>query len=239
MRNGWIKLHRRLLDNPICCKDADYLAVWIYLLLEATHQPRDKLFDGKRITLRPGQLITGRKVIASALNIGESKVRRILQAFENDQQIDRLRGAKGSLISVLSWDNYQENDQQNDQQVTSKRPASDQQVTTLQEYKEGKEYQENTASDFSSEFETIWRQYPRKQGKKTALAAYIKARQQGTSFEDVKRGVDAYRDYIRGRKVPEKFIKQGGTFFSQAAWEDDWSGSGAEPEKGGVLDGIL
>ena len=30
---GWIKLHRKMLDNPIVCKDSDYLAVWIYLLL--------------------------------------------------------------------------------------------------------------------------------------------------------------------------------------------------------------
>ena len=239
MREGWLKLHRRVLDNPICCKDGDHLAVWIYLLCEATHRPRDKLFDGKRITLQPGQLITGRKVIAAALSISESKVKRILQAFESDQQIDRQRGAKGSLISVLSWDNYQGSDQQSDQQVTSKRPASDQQVTTLQEYKEGKEYQENNESDFISEFNIIWGSYPRKQGRKSALAAYTKARQQGASFDEVKRGVDAYRDYIKAKKVPEKFIKQGGTFFSQAAWEDDWIGPGTDPEKGGVLDGIL
>ena len=37
MEQGWIKLHRELLDNPVVTKDNDYLAVWIYLLLEATH----------------------------------------------------------------------------------------------------------------------------------------------------------------------------------------------------------
>ena len=41
---GWIKLHRKTLDNPIITKDSDYLAVWIYLLLNATHKEYDVLF---------------------------------------------------------------------------------------------------------------------------------------------------------------------------------------------------
>ena len=30
---GWIKIHRKMLENPIICKDSDYLSIWIYLLL--------------------------------------------------------------------------------------------------------------------------------------------------------------------------------------------------------------
>jgi hypothetical protein len=50
---GWIKLHRKMLDNPIVNKDCEYLAVWIYLLLNATHKEYDVIFEGKRITLQP------------------------------------------------------------------------------------------------------------------------------------------------------------------------------------------
>ena len=64
MNNGFIKLHRKILENPIIMKDADYLALWIYLLLEAIHKENDKIFKGKRITLKAGQLITGRNVIS-------------------------------------------------------------------------------------------------------------------------------------------------------------------------------
>ena len=58
--DGWVKIHRKILDNPIVCKDSDYLAVWVYLLLNATHQEYDTLFKGKRMTLQKGQLITGK-----------------------------------------------------------------------------------------------------------------------------------------------------------------------------------
>lgn len=128
--NGWIKLHRKLLDNPVVMKDSDYLAVWIYLLLNASHTEYPVLFGGKKISLKAGQLITGRKSIASTLGISESKVRRILDLFEIDQQIDRQRSNKNSLVSILNWDKYQIFDQQIDQQATNNRPTSDQQPTT-------------------------------------------------------------------------------------------------------------
>ena len=118
------------MDNPVVMKDSDHLAVWIYLLLNATHKEYPAIFKGEKITLKPGQLLTGRKSIAEKLAIQESKVKRILTSFENDQQIDRQRGNKNSLISIVRWSEYQECDQQNDQQMTNKRPTSDQQVTT-------------------------------------------------------------------------------------------------------------
>lgn len=132
--NGWIKLHRKLLDNPIIMKDAEHLAVWMYLLLNATHAEYPALFKGQKIMLQPGQLITGRKSIADKLVINESKVRRILDCFESDQQIDRQRSNKNTLISLKNWDKYQILDQQ----MTNKRPTSDQQVTTNKNIKNNK-----------------------------------------------------------------------------------------------------
>lgn len=137
-KNGWIKLHRKMLDNPIIMKDAAHLAVWMYLLLNATHAEYPVLFKGKKIMLQPGQLITGRKVIADTLSVDESKVRRIMDAFESDQQIDRQRSNKNTLVSLKNWDKYQIFDQQNDQQMTNERPTSDQQVTTNKNEKNNK-----------------------------------------------------------------------------------------------------
>lgn len=193
MQNGWIKLHRCLLRNPIVMKDADYLALWTYILLNATHKEYPKLFKGKKIMLQPGQLITGRKVLAAALKISESKVRRILNEFESDQQIDRQRSNKNTLITVLNWDLYQSDDQQVNQQATNKRPTSDQQVTTLQEYKEYKNVKkENTntsteADEIDEAFDKIYDIYPKKVGKTKAKARH--------------------RQWLKGRKVNGKTVK--------------------------------
>ena len=122
MVNGWIKIHRKILDNRVVCKDADHMAVWMYLLLNASHNAHSQLYGGKTVELRPGQLITGRRVIGERLNINEIKVKRILKLFQENGQIS-IEGAKaGSLISILAWKEYQServfdqiNDQQNDQ----------------------------------------------------------------------------------------------------------------------------
>ena len=133
-KNGWIKVHRKMLDNPVVFKDPDHLAVWMYLLLEATHQDYPKMFGGNKVILKPGQLITGRKVISEKTGVEESKVKRILKLFKSEQQIDQQAERYGSLISILSWNEYQNCDQQTDQQVTNECPTSDQRVTTLQEH---------------------------------------------------------------------------------------------------------
>lgn len=127
---GWIKLYRKLLDNPIITKDSDYLSVWIYLLLNATHKEYDTLFKGQRITLQKGQLITGRKIIAKKLKVDESKVQRILKSLENEQQIEQQNGNQNRLITILSWDKYQQDEQQIEQRLNNDCTTSEQQVNT-------------------------------------------------------------------------------------------------------------
>lgn len=113
---GWIKLHRKMLDNPIVMKDADHLAVWVYLLLHATHKEYPAIFRGKKIVLQPGELITGRKSIAEHLMISDSKVTRVLELLESEHQIEQQTGNKNRLISIVNWDFYQETEQQSEQQ---------------------------------------------------------------------------------------------------------------------------
>ncbi len=157
MNNGWIKTYRKTLDNPIVCKDADHLAVWMYLLWEATHSDHDSLFNGKRITLQPGQLITGRKTIAKKFNISESKVQRILKLFESEQQIEQQGGNKNRLVTVLNWEQYQQSEQQTEQQLNNNRTTSEQQVNTyknerMKEWKKKEDVEANAS--FSSDKRT-------------------------------------------------------------------------------------
>lgn len=135
---GWIKLHRKLLDNPVTMKDTDHLAVWIYLLLNASHNGHPALFKGEKIMLKPGQLITGRKSIALALHIDESKVERILKSLKSEQQIEQQTSSKNRLISITNWEFYQQSEQQIEQQVNNKRTTSEQQVNTNKNIKNDK-----------------------------------------------------------------------------------------------------
>src|ERR1017187_10009564 len=139
---GWVRVYRCLLDHPRF-RDPDWVVVWLYLILNATFQPRRVNFDGKIVELRAGQLITGRHAIAKATGVDESKVRRILAVMKTDQQIDQQTGTKGSIITLRNWEMYQSNDQQIDQTVTSDQPANDQQVTTNKNVRMDEEHKNN------------------------------------------------------------------------------------------------
>jgi len=134
-KDGFVKIYRQLLDNPVVCKDADHLAVWIYLLLKATHKEQPHMFKGKRITLMPGQFTTARSLIANDLHLADSKVQRVLKCFEIEHQIEQQMSNEKRLITVLNWNKYQENERQSEHPVNSDRTASEQRVNIQQECK--------------------------------------------------------------------------------------------------------
>lgn len=151
---GWIKIHRKILDNPIVCKDSQTFAIWIYLLLNATHQDVPALFKGKRITLQKGQLLTGILSIAKKLDIDKSKVQRTLKSFENDKQIEQQMSNQNRLISILNWEEYQNIDKPNDKQLINERETSDKQVITNKNVKNDKNVKNGINNIPASEVET-------------------------------------------------------------------------------------
>jgi hypothetical protein len=150
---GWIKLHRKLLKNPVVMKDGDHLAVWVYLLLKASRVVHDSIFDGKTVQLKPGQLIIGRRVISADTRIHESKVQRILKCFESEHLFKQQTCSKSRLISILKWKEYQISEQVSEQQMNNNRTTSEQQPNTIQEVLELKEVKEERISAREKFFE--------------------------------------------------------------------------------------
>lgn len=72
-------------------------------------------------------------------------------------------------------------------------------------------------------FAEAWEAYPRKQGRKAALAAYEKAVKKGADKEAILKGVVAYADYVKRNGIESQYVKQGSTFFNGEHWGDDWN----------------
>ena len=130
MEGGYVKIYRKIWDNPVVAKDPETFTVWLWLLTHATHKERDVVFGKERVTLKAGQLITGRKQIADGTAVNESKITRILNKLKNEQQIEQQTNSRGSLITIVRWSDYQQGEQPSEQQVNSKRTASEQQANT-------------------------------------------------------------------------------------------------------------
>jgi hypothetical protein len=91
------------LDEPRF-SDGDWLKVWMYLWLKATHKAMPTIFKGERIILKPGQLVTSRRSIAHGTDVDESKVERVLRRMKIEQQLDWIGGNKSRLITLLNWE---------------------------------------------------------------------------------------------------------------------------------------
>lgn len=135
---GYIKLYRKMLDNSVCMRDSTHFAVWCWLLMNACWKPMKVTFGGKLITLKPGQLTTGRNKIAKALGEQGTKIYRTLSRFESEQLIEQQTDHHCTLITILNWDKYQESEQPREQEMNNQRTRSEQQTDTKEEFKEYK-----------------------------------------------------------------------------------------------------
>lgn len=80
----------------------------------------------------------------------------------------------------------------------------------------------NNKDNNMSDFEMLWSLYPRKEGKKQALTAYKRAIKAGVSVETIRKGIQAYINYIQREKVKPQYIKMGSTWFNGECWNDDY-----------------
>ena len=83
------------------------------------------------------------------------------------------------------------------------------------------ERRKEEAELFEKEFEALWAQYPRRQGRSDARRAYIRARRSGVAEETVRQGLEAYRRSIEAQGTEPRFVKQGGNWFLHRCWEDE------------------
>ena len=81
---------------------------------------------------------------------------------------------------------------------------------------------DDASKTIAEEFEWLWSQYPRKEGKKAAFASYQRAIKKGVHFDDVRAGILNYLDYIKAKKIEPQFIKQGSTWFNGECWNDEY-----------------
>ena len=82
----------------------------------------------------------------------------------------------------------------------------------------------NKKSATETEFEFLWKMYPRKQGsKKKALKSYSDAIKKGdVTFEIAKNGLEMYVSYIQIHNISEEYIKHAATWFNQECWSNEY-----------------
>ena len=111
MREGWIALHRKLLEDVVWLNSsAEQKSILIAVLLLVDHQENEWEWNGKKFKTKPGQTITSIDSIIKACGKGikSQNVRTALKRFEKLGFLTNESTKTGRLITVLKWDTYQE-----------------------------------------------------------------------------------------------------------------------------------
>lgn len=99
---GYIKLHRKILDNGVFA-DAELLKVFVWCILKANTTPN--IVYGRKVDV--GQFITGRVSAAEELRLKPSTVYKRMQVLKKQGYIDIDSNTKNSLITVSKYKSYQ------------------------------------------------------------------------------------------------------------------------------------
>lgn len=127
--DGWIKLHRKIMDNPLYLSEPfTRMQAWIDLLLLANHKEGFFYVRGNKVVVGRGQVGTSSRTLASRWQWSRGKVERFLKDLENDNQIEPQKNNVITLISICNYDDYQNTEPQTEPQ-TSRRQTTDEPQT--------------------------------------------------------------------------------------------------------------
>lgn len=133
------------------------------------------------------------------------RIEYVYDVFEKPQRQEKQGTEKQGIEKQYVVSQYVENDTQlNTNKLKTKKSNT------------------NIFNIYNDEFEKLWKIYPKKQGKAKAHYSFVKARQKGTTFEEIESGLKRYIAYVDKSKIKSQYIKQGSTWFNQQCWQDEY-----------------
>lgn len=244
----WIKIVTDIFDDEKMLlidglpEHDGIIVIWFKLLCMAGKQ------NNGGVLMMSDKIAYTDEMLATIFRRPLQTVRLALKTFEEFGMIEIVNNA----ITIPNWEKHQSLDkleqakEKNRLRVAAHRERQKlltagndySNVTVMpcndadKDIEEDKDTEEDK-NDISTEFETLWKMYPRKLGKPKALKAYQKARKNGTTFEDVKKGIENYKKQIEAQKTSVEYIKHGSTWFNGECWNDEYIGEVNNGQNGG------
>lgn len=115
---GWIKLHRKLSDNPLWLSEPFTRAqAWVDLLMIANHSDGFIYVRGNKVEIKRGQIGWSQVKLADRWKWSRGKAMRFLNDLETVQQIVQQKNSVTSIITIVNYEEYQNGEQQIVQQT--------------------------------------------------------------------------------------------------------------------------
>lgn len=132
MNRGYVKVWRKIEDSGLL-QMPNTLALFMFLLLNASHKDKKIGTPTGVVELKRGEYISGRIELAKKLKQSEQEIRTSLDRLIKLEILTKKSTSKYSIYVIENYSKYQDSNQEATSNLTNNQPANNQQTTTKQE----------------------------------------------------------------------------------------------------------
>ncbi len=108
LKNGWIKLHRKVLESDIMAKPPLYFKLWVWMLFQARFNPSKKLKRGQfKTSIQEMREAMAYKIGYKKITPTIKQVRGVYTSLTLGTMIVHTKVTGGMLITICNYDKYQ------------------------------------------------------------------------------------------------------------------------------------
>ena len=156
MSQGWISLHRKIMEHPFYLEKRKFskFEAWVDLLLLANHKDSKVMLGNEMIYVEKGSFITSELKLMERWGWSKTKVRNFLDLLEKDNMIVKKTDRKKTTISIVNYCVYQDSETtkkpQKDHEETTRRPQKDTNNNDNNENNENKNIKNMSSKELDS-----------------------------------------------------------------------------------------
>jgi len=206
---GWIKLHRKLLDWE-WYDDINVFRLFIHCVLKANHNEN----NWRGIKVNRGCFITSYDKLAKELQLTPMKIRTAIKKLIVTNEITIKTTSQFTIIQIVKYSDYQADNKHNNKRITNKQQTDNNQITTNKNDK--KDNNEKNDNNITDEFDKFWNLYDKKVGSKEKCLIKFKK----LKNEEIEEIFSTLTNYIKSTP-DKKFRKNPETYLNNKSWNDE------------------
>jgi hypothetical protein len=139
MNTGWVKTYREMWDHWLW-QDKPFAKgqAWIDLIMKANHNGNKVALGVEVIPVERGAMITSIDKLAKRWGWSRHKVSNFLNMLEMEHMIEQKRDNKKTIINIVNYSKYQDDESKKGQQKDNKRTSAGHQKDTNKNFKNEK-----------------------------------------------------------------------------------------------------
>lgn len=217
---GWIKIHRQIVENEFYFAERfTKMQAFLDLLILSNHKPETIFIRGIEINLKPGELCYSQLSLANRWSWNRKSVVKFLNLLKSRNMIDFTGNNITTVITIKNWKNYQKDGQQNyvDNKGSDAVMNSDE-GQQLGQQKDNKRDTDKNDKNVKNLFIHFWEEYPRKRNKVDSEKAFLKLVKNEETFNSVMEGLQKFKET---KNWKGGYIENPFKWLTRRMWEDE------------------